>query len=95
MEALKQRIEAFAAGGTTDPDAVHEVIGLLDRGALRVAEKVDGDWVIHEWVRSAILLYFRVAQMAVHELGPYQFHDKIPLKRNLAEQGVQVGSRHA
>ena len=90
MEALKQRIESFAAGETSDPDAVHEVIGLLDRGVLRVAENVNGDWVIHEWVRSAILLYFRVAQMEVHELGPYEFHDKIPLKKNLADQGVRL-----
>jgi len=90
MEALKQRIEAFAAGGEADPDAVHEVIGLLDRGAVRVAEKQDGDWVIHEWVRSAILLYFRVAEMAVHEMGPYEFYDKIPLKTNLEEQGVRL-----
>jgi 2,3,4,5-tetrahydropyridine-2,6-dicarboxylate N-succinyltransferase len=90
VEALKQRIEAFSAGGEADPDAVHEVIGLLDRGALRVAEKQDGEWVIHEWVRSAILLYFRVAEMAVHEMGPYEFYDKIPLKTNLAEQGVRL-----
>ena len=90
MEALKQRIEAFAAGGTPDPDAVHEVIGLLDRGELRVAEKVTGEWVIHEWVRSAILLYFRVAEMAVHEIGPYEFYDKIPLKHDLEAQGVRL-----
>jgi len=90
MEALKQRIESFAAGNGEDPEAVHEVISLLDSGALRVAEKCDGDWVIHEWVRQAILLYFRVAQMAVHELGPYEFHDKIPLKKNLAQQGVRL-----
>jgi 2,3,4,5-tetrahydropyridine-2-carboxylate N-succinyltransferase len=90
MEALKQRIEAFAAGGEADPDAVHEAISLLDRGALRVAEKLDGEWVIHEWVRSAILLYFRVAQMEVHEMGPYEFYDKIPLKKNLAAQGVRL-----
>ena len=90
MEALKQRIEAFAAGGTPDPDAVHEVIGLLDRGELRVAEKITGEWVIHEWVRSAILLYFRVAEMAVHEIGPYEFYDKIPLKHDLEAQGVRL-----
>jgi 2,3,4,5-tetrahydropyridine-2-carboxylate N-succinyltransferase len=90
MEALKRRIEAFAAGGEADPDAVHETIALLDAGTLRVAEKVGAEWVIHEWVRSAILLYFRVAEMGVHELGPYEFHDKIPLKRNLAEQGVRL-----
>ena len=59
MNALQSRIESFAAGGEADPDAVHEVIRLVDSGEPRVAEKVDGEWVIHEWVRSAILLYFR------------------------------------
>jgi 2,3,4,5-tetrahydropyridine-2-carboxylate N-succinyltransferase len=90
MEALKQRIEAFVAGGEPDPEAVHETIGLLDSGVLRVAECVDGEWIIHEWVRQAILLYFRVAQMEVHELGAYEFYDKIPLKKNLKEQGVRL-----
>ncbi len=90
MEALKHRIEAFAAGQADDPEAVHEVMALLDTGELRVAEKQNGDWVIHEWVRQAILLYFRVAQMEVHEVGPYEFYDKIPLKKNLAEQGVRL-----
>jgi len=90
MDELKQRIEAFYSGGSPDPEAVHETIAALDRGDLRVAEKEDGEWVIHEWVRSAILLYFRVAQMQVHELGPYEFHDKIPLKKDLAAQGVRL-----
>jgi len=90
MDDLKQRIEAFFAGGEPDPEAVHQTIAALDRGELRVAEKVDGAWTIHEWVRSAILLYFRVAEMAVHEVGPYEFHDKIPLKKGLAGQGVRL-----
>ena len=90
MQGLQQRIEAFAAGGPPDPEAVHRAISLLDAGTLRVVEQIAGEWVIHEWVRSAILLYFRVAEMAVHEIGPYEFHDKIPLKRNLAEQGVRL-----
>ena len=90
MEDLRNRIEVFSNGGESDPDAVHRTIELLDRGEIRVAEKVDGEWIIHEWVRQAILLYFRVAKMEVHEVGPYEFHDKIPLKRNLAEQGVRL-----
>ena len=90
MPELKDRIEAFADGGQPDPEAVHAVIGLLDSGELRVAEFIEDEWVIHEWVRQAILLYFRVAEMAVHEMGPYAFHDKIPLKTSLAEQGVRL-----
>ena len=90
MLDYKERIEAFAAGGEADPEAVHAVIAAVDRGELRVAECVNEEWIIHEWVRQAILLYFRVAAMAVHELGPYEFHDKIPLKRDLASQGVRL-----
>ncbi len=90
MGELQARIESFWSGQTEDPDAVHEAIAALDRGELRVAEPLDGEWVIHEWVRRAILLYFRVAQMAVHEVGPYEFFDKIPLKKDLAGQGVRL-----
>jgi 2,3,4,5-tetrahydropyridine-2-carboxylate N-succinyltransferase len=90
MDDLKQRIEAFYAGGAPDPEAVHQTIAALDAGTLRVAEKVGDTWVIHEWVRSAILLYFQVAEMVVHEIGPYEYHDKIPLKKNLAAQGVRL-----
>ncbi|RME22410.1 MAG: 2,3,4,5-tetrahydropyridine-2,6-dicarboxylate N-succinyltransferase [Deltaproteobacteria bacterium] len=63
----------------------------LDRGLLRVATKDDeGRWQVHSWIHRAILLYFRYAEMKVVELGPYEYHDKIPLKRNLAAQGVRL-----
>ena len=70
--------------------AVHAVIADLDTGALRVAEKPDGQWVVNQWVKQAISLYFAVTKMAVHEVGPFEFHDKIPLKTDLAAQGVRV-----
>ncbi len=70
--------------------AVESVIAALDRGELRVAEKRDGEWVVHEWVKQAILLYFRLADLATIEIGPFEYHDKIPTKRNLAEQGIRV-----
>ncbi len=76
-----------------DVDAVEQVLALLDEGALRVAsppDDPDGDWTVHAWVTKAILLYFRVAEMAVHDVGPYQFHDKIPLKTDLAAQNVRL-----
>jgi 2,3,4,5-tetrahydropyridine-2-carboxylate N-succinyltransferase len=57
---------------------------------LRVAEKKEGHWVIHEWVRQAILQYFRVADMKVMEVPPFTWHDKIPLKTDLRAQGVRV-----
>ena len=71
-------------------DAVEATIGLLDRGECRVAEKIDGTWVTHAWLKQAILLYFELAQMEVIEMGPFVFYDKIPLKRDLKAQGVRV-----
>lgn len=70
--------------------AVETAIGMLDRGELRVAEKVDGVWTVNLWVKEAILLYFRLRGMETHEVGPFEFHDKIPLKSGLAAQGVRV-----
>ncbi len=71
-------------------DAVYRTIAGLDSGDLRVAEKVDGDWVVHEWVKQAILLYFRLAELKTTSVGPFEYHDKIPTKHNLAEAGVRV-----
>ena len=88
---LEQRIDALwqdPTGG--DADAVEETIALLDGGELRVAEKRAGDWVVHEWVKKAILLYFRLRRMEPEDLGPFRYHDKIPLKRDYAERGVRV-----
>lgn len=70
--------------------AVHDVIDALDKGELRVAEKVDGQWITHAWVKQAVLLYFALAEMQVMEVGPFEFFDKIPLKKNLEAQGVRV-----
>lgn len=71
-------------------EAVFEVVELLDRGLLRTAEPLDGEWITHPWLGRAILLYFGVREMEVHEVGPFEYHDKIPLKRNLAAAGVRV-----
>jgi len=88
---LRARIEQSAADpARLDGDAVLEVVERLDQGLLRVAEKLDGAWVVHEWVRQAILLYFSVADMKVHEVGPFTWYDKIPLKTDLRAQGVRV-----
>ncbi len=94
MTSLQERIEAGAASGRPDEDAVHEVMDQLDRGVLRVAEPPstdpDGDWTVHAWVKTAILQYFKVAQMEEGSHGGMPYHDKIPLKTRLAEQGVRV-----
>jgi 2,3,4,5-tetrahydropyridine-2-carboxylate N-succinyltransferase len=70
--------------------AVREVISRLDNGRLRVAEKTPEGWVVHGWVKKAILLFFSVAEMDTIELGPYEYYDKIPLKKNWKEAGVRV-----
>ncbi len=71
-------------------DAIHAVIEALDKGRLRVAEPVGGDWVVNDWVKKAVILYFPITQMETIEVGPFEFHDKIPLKKGYAEQGVRV-----
>ncbi len=74
-------------------EAVEGVVADLDAGRLRVASppSAEGeDWTVHEWVKQAVLLYFPLREMATIELGPFEFHDKIPLKRGHAAAGVRV-----
>lgn len=76
-----------------DPDArgaVEGAIAALDAGDLRVAEPSGGDWVTHGWLQQALALYFRMRVSRTMEVGPFEFHDKIPLKRGLAAAGVRV-----
>ena len=76
-----------------DEDAkavVHHVVNLLDAGQVRVAEAVGDGVVVHEWLKYAILLLFRLSAMETTELGPFEFADKIPLKSNYQRQGVRV-----
>lgn len=71
--------------------AVHTVIEYLDRGELRVARpNDDGQWIMHEWIKKAVILYFQVRKMHTYSVGPMEFHDKIPLKTGYAELGVRV-----
>ncbi len=71
--------------------AVAEVVALLDQGKVRVAEPLaDGTWQVNEWVKKAVVLFFPLRQMETIEVGPFEFHDKIPLKRDYAAQGVRV-----
>ncbi len=67
-----------------------ETIAALDRGEVRVAEPVGDDWVVHEEVQAAILDYFRLRQMEPMETGPFEYHDKIPLKSGYEQLGVRV-----
>jgi 2,3,4,5-tetrahydropyridine-2-carboxylate N-succinyltransferase len=90
---LATRIDAAFAGESDDPEAVERAIELLDRGEIRLAEPpagADGEWIVNAWVQRAILLYFRQAPMQEIEVGPFVYHDKIPLKRAHAAAGVRV-----
>src|SRR3954447_3491063 len=79
-------------GDTAATKLVHEAIDLLDRGQARVAEidPATDQVVVHEWLKQAILLLFKLAPMKTVELGPFEFADKLPLKQHYAESGVRV-----
>ena len=75
----------------TTIQAIEQVIEDLDKGLLRVAEpQDDGSWQVNEWVKKAVVLYFPIRQMETIEVGPFEFHDKMALKRNYKELGVRV-----
>jgi 2,3,4,5-tetrahydropyridine-2,6-dicarboxylate N-succinyltransferase len=96
MEALKSIIEAAwdnreMIKESSTQDKIREVVELVDKGQLRVAEPTsDGNWQVNDWVKKAIVLYFPIQKMETIEVGPFEFHDKIPLKRDYASQGVRV-----
>ncbi|MDA9348842.1 2,3,4,5-tetrahydropyridine-2,6-dicarboxylate N-succinyltransferase [Polaribacter sp.] len=69
---------------------IRKVVDLLDKGALRVAEPTASGWQVNEWVKKAVVLYFPIQKMETLEAGIFEYHDKIPLKRNFAERGIRV-----
>jgi 2,3,4,5-tetrahydropyridine-2,6-dicarboxylate N-succinyltransferase len=72
-------------------ETIEQVIEEIDKGHLRVAEPLEnGEWKVNEWVKKAVILYFPIRQMETIELGPFEFHDKMALKRNYKELGVRV-----
>jgi 2,3,4,5-tetrahydropyridine-2-carboxylate N-succinyltransferase len=71
-------------------DAIRHVVDLLDKGELRVAEPISNGWQVNEWVKKAVVLYFPIQKMETLEAGIFEYHDKIPLKRNFAERGIRV-----
>jgi 2,3,4,5-tetrahydropyridine-2,6-dicarboxylate N-succinyltransferase len=96
LQALQPLVEAAYRDRSKldDPahrEAVEATIEALDRGQVRVATPAaDGDWTVHAWVKEAVLLYFGLRQMERIEVGPFEFRDKIPLKKNLDRAGVRV-----
>lgn len=71
-------------------NAVHTTIDLLDKGEIRVAEKKQGEWVVNEWIKKAILLYFKVQKIQTSKTGPLEFYDKIALKKDYEKLRVRV-----
>jgi 2,3,4,5-tetrahydropyridine-2-carboxylate N-succinyltransferase len=87
---LEQRIEELWAAGELDPSPIEDAISALDRGEVRVAEKGTDGWVVNEWVKKAILLYFRLRKVSPMDVGGLHFLDKIPVKDDYAARGVRV-----
>lgn len=72
-------------------EAIRKLIDLLDKGKLRVAEPTaSGTWQVNQWVKKGVVLYFPIQQMETIEVGPFEFHDKIPMKKEYAALGVRV-----
>ncbi len=69
---------------------IRAVIEQLDKGLIRVAEPTANGWQVNEWIKKAVILYFPIQKMQTLEVGPMEFHDKIPLKRNYESLGVRV-----
>ena len=96
VEDLAERVERSWQDVTGDPGApidvaaVEATIDLLDRGEVRVAQPDgDGDWSVNTWAKQAVLLFFRVRGLETSEAGPFEYHDRLPLKHGYEEQGVR------
>ena len=87
---LATQIDELWESGNLDPGPIEDAVARLDRGEVRVAEEVDGEWKVNEWTKKAILLYFRLRRVEPMEAGGLHFLDKIPVKSDYAERGVRV-----
>ena len=95
MDSLRSLIETAWENRTllnenTTKNAIRKIVDLLDRGELRVAEPTTDGWQVNEWVKKAVVMYFPIQTMETIEVGPFEFHDKIPLKTGYAEKGIRV-----
>ena len=71
--------------------AIEHVLDELDKGLIRVAEPdLQGNWIVNEWIKKAVILYFPIRKMETIEVGPFEFHDKMKLKQNYEKLGVRV-----
>lgn len=76
-----------------DPEVRKEIektVDLLDKGLIRVAEPGEDKWIVNQWIKKAVILYFPIRKMDTMEAGPLEFHDKIPLKKNYESLGIRV-----
>jgi 2,3,4,5-tetrahydropyridine-2-carboxylate N-succinyltransferase len=87
---LARRIEELWERDELEAEPIEEALRLLDRGEVRVAERRDGEWIVNEWTKKAILLYFRLRKVEPMEVGGLHFLDKIPVKADYADRGVRV-----
>jgi 2,3,4,5-tetrahydropyridine-2-carboxylate N-succinyltransferase len=87
---LPATIEELYEAGRVEPGPVEEAIRLLDAGEVRVAEPRDGGWIVNEWAKKAILLYFKLRKVEAIDAGAIHYLDKIPLKSDFADRGVRV-----
>lgn len=71
-------------------ECIREIIEELDKGKIRVAQPGDGNWIVNEWIKKAVILYFPIQKMETFHAGPMEFHDKMKLKSDFASQGVRV-----
>ncbi len=88
IEAAWEDRELLAETHTVE--AIESVVQHLDQGEIRVAEPSDDGWKVNEWIKKGVILYFPTQQMTTMEVGPFEFHDKISLKKNYHELGVRV-----
>ncbi|MCZ7587758.1 MAG: hypothetical protein M5U27_02605 [Gaiella sp.] len=90
MNDLRSTIDALWESGELDAAAIEEAIALLDRGEIRIAEPGPDGWVVNEWAKKAILLYFRLRKVEPLDVGGMRYLDKIPLKQVDPSAGVRV-----
>lgn len=88
IEQLWQNREKLSEAAAQD--SVRSVIEMVDKGQLRVAEPVEGGWQVNEWVKQAILMYFSIQPMQTWNVEPFEFYDKMLLKKNYKELGVRA-----
>ena len=95
MHALQQTIEAAWENRAQLKEektqaTIREIVSLLDIGSLRVAEPTATGWQVNEWIKKAVVMYFPIQTMETIEVGPFEFHDKIPLKKDYKAKGIRV-----